>query len=170
MPLIAIESPKQETVKAIFDRYAANIGQVPKTIELYSISPTIVIKQAEINTYFATHENLSFPLLCLIRYLNATVCNNQICETLNAGFLQRQGMSDDEIAAVKTDPATAPVEPREQRLLSFVCNAVADPDGVTQADIDKLHGDGWSDRDIFDAAYHGVMMVTTGLLTRIFKM
>ena len=155
---------------AVYERYLEAIGTVPKTVELFSASPAMFELETKVNRYFRDHSTLGFPLQCLIRYLTAADCDNGICVRLNEALLKRQGMSAEELLCLHDDPGTAPVTEPERRLLSFVVRAVAHPETTTAADIEALKQSGWTDADIFDAVYHGVMMVTSGLLTRIFKM
>ena len=68
------------------------------------------------------------------------------------------------------DPLKAPLEEKEQAMLSFVIKAVKSPDAVEQQDMDKLHDLGWTDRDILDALAHGTNMVGSSILMKTFKM
>jgi alkylhydroperoxidase family enzyme len=172
MTLLKIETEKtaKGTVKAVFDRFAEAIGTVPETLQLMSASPGLFERHMGVNLYFREHPGLSFPLQCLIRYLTAAACDNGVCVRINASLLKRQGMSAEELDRVREDVSTAPLEERERALLSFVTRVISRPDSATGEDVERLRRHGWSDADILDAVYHGVMMVSSELLTRIFKM
>ena len=170
MSLLKIETPETATgeIKAVYDRFLEGIGEVPEPLLLFSASPAMFERQMAVNLYFRSHPSLSFPLQCLIRYLSATSCRNDACVRINEALLERQGMSAEEIRELHRDTASAPVEAREQRLLALVLRAMSNPEGIANHDVEALRADGWSDADIFDAVYLGVMMISTGFLARIF--
>jgi alkylhydroperoxidase family enzyme len=171
MSLLEIMTPEsaEGDIKQTYDRFKKAIGQVPETLQLLSASPALFQRQMDVNLYFRDHPHLSFPLQTLIRYRTASDCHNAVCERFNHALLRRQGMSDEEIRLLHEDPRSASVEEREQEMLAFVVRAIARPEEVCAEDIEALKQRGWNDADILDAVYHGVLMVSTGIITRIFK-
>ena len=133
---------------------------VPEPLVLMSASPDLALAQSEIIRHYMNHETLDTGLLSMIRFVVANEVNYGFCINFNTQMLKLAGgMSDEEIAALKEDPRNAPLEPNQKELLLFVLKVVKTPEQVNSADINKLHELGWTDQDIFDAAYHGASMI-----------
>jgi alkylhydroperoxidase family enzyme len=81
-----------------------------------------------------------------------------------------QGMTEEDIEKMVADPSLAPLEDKDRALLSFVTEAIKDPDAVGQEDMDHLRDLGWADSDILEAMAHGANMVASGILMKTFKM
>jgi len=79
-------------------------------------------------------------------------------------------MDDDDIEKLSSQPETAPIEDKDKAMLLFVLKAIKTPDDVTQKDVEALHEMGWSDRDIYDATFHGAGMIGPRFLMKAFKM
>ena len=142
---------------------------VPEPIILMSVSPEITYQQSRIVHHYMTHEKLDTGLLAMIRYLVANDCDYPFCINLNAFILKQAGsMSDADLEALRANPENAPLEESQKALLLFVLKVVRTPDAVQKADIDRLHQMGWTDRDIFDAAYHGTSMISASKLYKAF--
>lgn len=143
---------------------------VPEPLMMMSASPELALKQSEILHYFILHERLDTGLLAMIRFLVANELDYGYCINFNTRLLKLAGgMSDEELAALKADPDNIPLETHQKELVRFVLKVVRTPEQVTSADINKLHELGWSDRDIFDAAYHGTYMMSTANLYKAFN-
>ena len=78
------------------------------------------------------------------------------------------GFSGDELAALREDPRQAPLEEAQKALLLFVLKVVKTPEDVDEADMAGLHKLGWSDQEIFDAAFHGASMAGPSMLYKAF--
>ena len=59
---------------------------------------------------------------------------------------------DEMLAAVKRDPAGAPLEPRQRALVDYALKLTRSPDGITENDIAALREKGLTDAGIHDAA------------------
>jgi alkylhydroperoxidase family enzyme len=133
---------------------------VPEPLVLMSVSPDLALAQSEAIRHYMNHEKLDAGLLSMIRFVVANEVNYGFCVNFNTQMLKLAGgMSDEEIAALKDDPQNAPLEPEQKEMLLFVLKVVKTPEQVNSADINKLHELGWTDRDIFDAAFHGASML-----------
>ncbi len=159
--------PEEATGKIaeIYNAFPKEMG-APKPLQMMSASPELFERQFELIKYFTSHKNLSFPLLAAIRYIGATECAYDYCVSLNAGLLKAQGMTDDELEAMKSDPDKAPLEDKERTMLKFVLKAIRAPNDIGEADVEQLHSAGWSDSDIYDAVAHGANMVGYSLLSK----
>lgn len=170
MMLLKTVSPEEATDK-IADAYRIFPPQVPvpQPLVMMSASPELAYLQSRIIHYYQTQSGLDGELLSLIRYLVASRHEYAFCINFNSGLLQKAaGFSKEELEAIKADPSTAPLDEPQKALLLFVLKAVKTPQAVTSEDIEALHKLGWSDQNIFDAAYHGASMVGPSILYKAF--
>ena len=143
---------------------------VPAPLILMSASPELVHLQSGILRHFMTHEKLDMGLLAMIRYLVAAEHDYTFCINLNAGLLKMAGgISDADLEALKANPENAPLEDSQKALLLFVLKVVKTPEEVQESDVEKLREMGWSDQDIFDAAFHGAAMISASKLYKAFS-
>ena len=162
--------PEDATGK-VAEAYGAFPPQVPvpAPLQLMSASPELAVAQSQIIRHYVTHEKLDAGLLGLIRYLSAHEFGYQFCINFNSGLLQQAGgFSAEELAAIQQNPEQAPLEESQKALLLFVLKVLKTPDAVDQGDITPLRDLGWSDQEIFEAAYHGASMATPATLFKAF--
>jgi len=171
MPLIDTVKPEkaENQIKDTYDMLLNLAGEIPKSLELFSVSPGLLRLRRKLLEYYLS-SNLNPSLLTFIRYLTSENCNSGACARFNAGLLKGNGMSDTDLETVQQNPENAPLGDKEKKLLAFVLNAVADPESTSQADIDELRKLGWNDQEIFEAAHQGADMVLVGNLMKIFHM
>jgi hypothetical protein len=142
---------------------------VPEPLILMSASPELAHLQSRVIHHYMTHSKLDIGLLAMIRYLAASEFNYPFCVQLNAGLLKMAGgFSDAELESLKAHPETAPLEDSQKALLLFVLKVIKAPELVDEVDVAKLHELGWSDQDIFDAAFHGTAMIGASKLYKAF--
>ncbi|MEE9419166.1 MAG: hypothetical protein V3W43_06795 [Desulfatiglandaceae bacterium] len=142
---------------------------VPDPLILMSASPELMHLQSGVIRHYMTHEKLDMGLLAMIRFLVANEQDYQFCINLNSGLLKLAGgMSDEDIETLRKDPESAPLEEFQKALLLFVLKVVRTPEDVGEADIDALRQLGWSDKDIFEAAFHGTSMIGASKLYKAF--
>ena len=137
---------------------------VPLPLIMMSTSPQLAKWQGDLLKYYMGQETLSFPLLTSIRYLTAKEHGHPFCTNFNAGMLQAMGLTPEALAEVEKDPTNAPLEDNEKALLAFVIKAIDNPSEVSDADIEGLRSQGWSDQAIFDALFHGASMLAGSAL------
>lgn len=143
---------------------------VPAPLMLMSASPDLANAQSNIIRYYMGHEKLDTGLLAMIRYLVANELDYRFCIDFNAGMLKMAGgFSDDDLESLKEGPENAPLEEFQKELLIFVLKVVKTPEEVTKADVERLRALGWTDQDIFDAAYHGAAMAGPATLIKAFS-
>ena len=157
-------------IKEMYDMMMENVGMIPAPMELASASPGMFNMLKQSNMYYTQHPNLGFGLLSAIRYLAAQQCDFVFCTHFNKGFLEKQGMSEEDIEKMTEDPFQAPLEDKERAMLDFVMKAIKTPDTVAQEDMDRLHEMGWLDSDILDALAHGTNMIGFSILMKTFKL
>ncbi len=143
---------------------------VPAPLVLMSASPDLAHAQSNIIGYYMGHDKLDIGLLSMIRYLVANELNYGFCIDFNAGLLKMAGgFSDEGLKALRETPENAPLEDFQKELLLFVLKVVKTPEAVEKADVERLRSLGWTDRDIFDAAYHGAAMAGPAVLYKAFS-
>jgi hypothetical protein len=142
---------------------------VPDPLVLMSVSPELTEIQSGIIRHYMTHEKLDVGLLAMIRLLVASEEDYQFCVNMNMGLLKMAGgMTDEELKALRKNPETAPLEEFQKALLLFVLKVVKTPEDITENDVESLRQLGWSDKDIFEASFHGTSMVSAGKLYKAF--
>jgi alkylhydroperoxidase family enzyme len=106
----------------------------------------------------------------MIRYLAANEYNYQFCINLNAGILKMAGgFSEEDLEALRANPENAPLEDFQKAMLLFVLKVVKTPEAVQESDVEALREMGWTDQDIFDAAFHGTAMIGASKLYKAFS-
>jgi alkylhydroperoxidase family enzyme len=172
MPLIKTVSPQQAegTIKEAYDMFMQNIGLIPKPMEMMSASPALFELQLRRIQYLSQHPKLSYPLLAHIRYLVAQNLDYPYCTDFNRMILKKQGLSDDDIQRMETDPTQSMLEDDESALLAFVVKAVKTPGDVAPEEIAHLRDLGYEDRDIMDALAQGVSMIDHAIMMQVFQM
>lgn len=157
-------------IKEMYDMMMENVGMIPAPMELASASPGMFSRLKQSLMYYTQHPNLGFGLLSAIRYLVSKQYDYTFCTGFNKGFLEKQGMSEDDIKKMAEDPLQAPLEDKERAMLGFVMKAIKTPDAVAEEDMDRLHEQGWSDGDILDALAHGTNMIASSIMMKAFKL
>jgi uncharacterized peroxidase-related enzyme len=172
MSILATVAPEKAAglVAEIYGQMQRAFGFIPNAFRLYSASPAMMSNQWQNNQYYFQHLTLGFPLLASIRMLVSQENECDYCIGMNAALLiQHAGFTAHLIAAMKRDPAAAPLAERDKAMLLFVLKATKAPKTVTTADLDALRGLGWSDGEIFDAVNHGARNIAADILFNTFK-
>jgi len=165
-------TPPEEAEGKLAELYAEVeqiFGKVPNNVRLLGVSPAILENQISLIGHYMGHPTLTTPLLATIRLLVSKACKSPYCQNLNTGLLLSAGVPKDQIAAMKTDPAQAPLDDKQKSLLLFVLKACDNPHSVVAEDVERLKGIGWSEVDIFEAVAHGARMVGTNIIFDTFK-
>ena len=171
MSLLKTVSPGESSgeMEKIYQSFIDNVGMVPPLFIMYSASPGIQALQAQIIGYYRESSNLSPLLMALIRYLTAVAFEMEPCVEFNARVLTVLGMTEEEVADLKMNPAAAPLDEKDGWMLAFVLKAVRAPETVSEGHVQKLRHLGWTDTDIFDALYISCMMVGMGTMMKALK-
>lgn len=172
MPLIHTVSPEQAqgSVKEIYDQATAAMGRVPNALQIWSSSPEILAKQWASIGYYMHHATLSFPLLTMIRMLVSQNTDCTYCVGFNESMLINVAhLTFDQIAAIKQDPATAPLPEKDLAMLLFVLKATQHALTITAEDVNKLKALGWNDSEILDGLAHGASMLASDVVFNAFK-
>jgi uncharacterized peroxidase-related enzyme len=172
MPLITTIAPEQAegTVAAVYAEIQQLFGFVPNAIRLDSINPEHMSRHWNQIKESIQHSSLSQKLFTLIRYRVSEIERCEYCIGLNGGMLiQMHGMTQEQLAAVSADPATAPLADKEKALLQFVVRAVKDSNGISAEDMQGLREAGCTEREIFDSLTHGAQQMAGDIVLNTFK-
>lgn len=169
--LIAPNPPAADLdrVQGIFQQIEQVIGFVPDAIRLYAVSPPLLESFVRNVGYFRQHPSLSGPLTAMIRYLVSFESDCRFCIDLNEGFLTNAGLDLDAIRASRNHIDAAPLPDRDKALLKVAVRSVADPEGITAADIALLRALDWTERDIFDAVAQAANNRALNFILKTFK-
>jgi alkylhydroperoxidase family enzyme len=172
MALIQTIAPEEAEgkVKEIYGFMQENIGITPAPMQLASASPWMLEMVWQSIQYFTQHPKLGFGLLSTIRYLVAQQYDYAFCTGFNRKMLEMQGLTDEDIQKMESDPLQAPLDDKDRAMVSFVMKAIKSPDTIQEQDMDELHDHGWKDSDILDAMAHATNMVASSIMMKTFKM
>ena len=171
MSIISTVAPEQASgaVAQVYEQVKQAFGRVPNAMRLFSVSPEIQAMQWQHTAYYFQHPTLGFPLLASIRMLVSQSNDCEYCIGFNEALLiERAGFTAEQTAAAKRDAAAAPLDPKDKAMLLFVLKATRTPKQVTAADVDALRRLGWTERDVFEAVYHGARNVAVDILFNAF--
>lgn len=170
-PLLTPRIPAGEEAKVaeIFSHVEQRVGFVPDGLKLYSFSPTLLQNFVGSSGYFNSGERIPPRLMAMIRYLGSWRAGCQFCIDLNEGFMTSMGLSLDEIRAARDNPEQAPLDEKEKTLMRLALKSVSDGGTLSQADIDAARGQGWTDRDIFDAVAQATSNRAFNMVLRAFN-
>lgn len=158
-------------VKEVYDQLMKTARVIPRPMQMMSASPDLLAIQVQFLNHYYRHPTLGFALLAHIRLLVSHHFNYPYCVDFNTSLLQMlTDISDEQLDAVKADPANAPLEEKDKAMLLFVLQCVTTPDTTEQKNIDGLKEMGWTEKDIFEATQHGADMLRHGTLFKAFKM
>jgi uncharacterized peroxidase-related enzyme len=172
MSIITTVAPEQATgeVAAIYAQMQQAMGRVPNAMQLYSVSPAMLAMQWQYLGYNFQHPTLNMPLLAVLRMLVSQDHECAYCVGFNEALLiARAGLTPEQTAATKRNPADAPLPEKDKAMLLFVLKATRTPKAVAPADLDALRALGWTDSDIFDAVNHGARNIAADILFNTFK-
>lgn len=141
-------------VKAIYTEIEKVFGKVPNVIQMFSVNPHFLIKQAEYLGYYGQHPTLTSDFNAYVRLLVSEMLNCEYCIRLNSALLRSMGVTDDELLAARKDFSKVKLDNKRKTLLLYVLKLVKDPHTMTEEELDKVRAEGWSDSEIFDASFH----------------
>ncbi|MGE4296425.1 MAG: carboxymuconolactone decarboxylase family protein [Desulfovibrionaceae bacterium] len=166
---LAYTAPENATgkIKELYDIFPPQIG-VPLPMQLLSASPDMLAQRMDVIKYYMNHPELDFPILAAIRLIASTELCFDFCVNLNAGMLQRVGMTGEQVASLLGDMADVPFDAKEVALLKLIQKVVRDPKTVSDADVAACREAGWSDAAILDASGQAASMAVPARLMAAF--
>jgi hypothetical protein len=131
MAIIKTQTAETATgqVKEFYDEMLKIMPRIPKPLQLQSASPGLFAITSQQMKYFMTHPNLGPLLQAYIRLLVAFNTEYPYCVDFNTGLLKLLGqLTDEQVAAARTDPDQAKLDDKDKAMLKFVFKAVTRPD------------------------------------------
>ncbi len=158
--------PMAETYQAIRQAF----GIVPNALVLLSATPWQLERRWQNLSYYEAHPRLGGALRTAMRLRVARSHQCRYCIGVNEMLLQREyGWRPEQIVALEDATVPLPLPEREQVMLDFISDAVAQPRVVSSATIDALRAAGWADSDILDALCYAGEALVSDLLIDAFK-
>lgn len=154
-------------VKKIYSAFPKDIP-VPAPLQLYSASPRFLHKQMAIIGDYMNDDAYDPGFLAALRYIGASTNCFETCTVFNKEYLMRMGLSETDIDSLAKDPAQS-FDAKEAAMISFISISTANPDEVTQSDIDTVRKQGWTDDQIFECTVYAANMATVGIAFRTFS-
>ena len=172
MSLLHIPTVKNATgeVKEIFEEIQSAFGMVPNGIRQWSANPYALKVQWEGIKRRLSQGKEEQILHAIIRYLMSSENHCAYCIGFNGAMLvNHYGLSQEDILALKKDPASAPLNDKNKVLLLFALQAISDADSVNQNDIEALKKKGISEMEIFDIVHAASHMFVVNTLFKTFN-
>lgn len=172
MSLLNTVSPEQANGKVadVYAQVQQGMGRVPGALQMFSPSPDILVQTWEGIGYYRSHPTLSAPLLAMVRMLVSQENDCEYCVGFNAGMLINVcGLTAEQVAATKKDPASAPLGEKDRAMLLFILKATRDSQAVNREDVERLKALGWTDRDLMDGVVHGARNMAVDVVFNTFK-
>ncbi len=171
-PLITPKPPEgeEEFVKLMCNYAEEVMGFLPDPLLVMAMSPKILQEFAEFLSGYESHPRLSSNLLAVLRYLVAAQNNCKYCVTTSeAIMISQMNIELDDLRNAQIDPSSFPFKEKEKTLLLLVLKMVLEPDEVEKDDLEKAYKQGWTDRDIYEAANYAVRNLAVDLLLKAYK-
>jgi len=141
---------------------------VPDSLQLYSASPRYLERQWAAVGDLMADDAYDQGLLAALRYIGASTACFGYCSQFNKQMLNSMGLTEEEVDALATNPSAA-FEEKDAALITFVAKSTANPDDVTQADIEAVRNQGWTDQQVFETTAYAAQMATVGIVFRTFS-
>lgn len=138
MALIQTQATEEAhgAVRAIYDQLMTRIPFVPRSVQLMSASPELMVGYWSMMQRILQHPRVSRELLALLRLGVAMDGDSPYCLELNSAALQMLlGLTDAQLAQVRQDPSKAELPEPELALALFAIRAVREPEAVAAADV-----------------------------------
>jgi len=88
----------------------------------------------------------------LVTLAAARALRASYCMLAHGSILTAKFFDADRVAAMARDPSTAGLSPAEVAMMDFAAKVARQADAVSQADVDRLRGLGFSDLEVLDIA------------------
>lgn len=141
-------------VKLIYSEFEKVFGKVPNVFQMFSVNPHFLVKQAEYLSYYSQHQTLTGEFNAYIRVLVSEMLKCNYCIRLNSALLMSMGIPEDEILTARKDFTKVNMDTKKKTLLLYVLKLVENPHAMTEEDLNHVRASGWSEKEIFDAAFH----------------
>ena len=157
-----------EPFKSVYETFSKLGVAVPVPLKLMSASAPLFKGYVAFLAHYKDHMDLRVKLRTAIRYHVASVSRFEACVEFNENALTMLGMSSNiEGLAAKMPVSSLPEE--EQRILSFVSDALFRPRLIDRRRVEQMKKTGISEQTLFDAVVHGGLLLMMGPLVAAFS-
>jgi uncharacterized peroxidase-related enzyme len=151
-------------VKAIWAEPLAKLGFVPNVLRIWALRPGHLLGWwAHYDELLRGDSGLTKAQREMVAVAVSTANDCHYCMTSHGATLRilsrRPELSDLVIAG-----DYASLEPREQAMLAYAVKVTLDHRSCTEADVDALRAQGWTDEDVFDITETAAMFNMTNRL------
>jgi hypothetical protein len=152
----------EEPYASFFSAFLEKGLNVPKPLVLMSASPPLFEIYKQILMHYLSHERLHPRLLGCIRYAVAFRSRFSACIEMNRDILNLHGVTD--LLPLQDEKPLPDMSHEDSLIFVFALDALFHPDRVTEARITQLVNTGIPEQVLFDAAFHGAMLLMMGPL------
>jgi len=134
----------------MYDKFQDPPGTVPNYVKVFSLRPEMW------NTYLQFIGNVRGDMDLrryeLVATTAALAVESSYCSLAHGQTLRDKALGAAQTEAFARNYAESELTPAEKAMVAYVRKIALRASAITQADIDELHGHGFSDREILDIA------------------
>ena len=147
------EEGAEGLLKEAYERIKRGLGRVIPYYRAYSVSPRLL--HAHLDFYGAVGAPGALSKLRKEMIATAVSADNgcRHCTELHGGFLRRLTTDRALVRALMSAPDTAELEGADRALLAYALKLTRTPREVCQTDVETLRAAGFSEAEIFEAAF-----------------
>jgi len=145
---------KQPDLSETFGPFAAlrkKYGFVPSLFLAQALKPEFVEAETQLATVIPREDKLSRRQKESIAVACSAANLSTYCVTSHCEMLKALGVNEEEMTQIGVDHHYADLPPADVALLDFALKLTEHGDQISAADIDALHGHGFSDEQILEA-------------------
>lgn len=140
-------------VRELWQAPLEKLGFVPNVLRLYALRPSHLLAwNAHYEELMKGDSGLTKAEREMIAVVVSVRNDCAYCIAAHSAALRKltkdAGLAD----AIAADHRSAPVEPRVRAMLDYAVKLTAEPQAMTEADVDALRAAGWTDEDVMDIA------------------
>jgi uncharacterized peroxidase-related enzyme len=140
-------------VSALYEAPREKLGFVPNVLRLYALRPSHLLRWNDHYEELMKGESgLSKAEREMIAVVVSVANRCRYCIAAHSAALRKLTKDPALADAIAADHTTAPLEPRVRAMLDYVLELTLHPAGMTEADVDALRAEGFSDEDVMDIA------------------
>jgi uncharacterized peroxidase-related enzyme len=147
------EERAEGLLKEAYERIKRALGRIIPYYRAYSVSPRLL--HAHLDFYAAVGAPGALSKLRKELIATAVSADNgcRHCTQLHGGFLGKLTTDEGLVRALMTDPAAAPLHGADRALIAYALKLTRTPREVCEGDVAALRAAGFSEAEIFEAAF-----------------
>jgi len=152
-------------VQALFDKANERLGFIPNVLRVYALRPRhLELWNAFYDDLMRGESGLSREQREMIAVVVSTVNRCHYCMVSHSAYLRKLTGDPLLVEQLRTSYKYAELEPRDRAMLDFAVKLTEASSSCTEADIEALRAEGWTDEDIMDIAQVAAMFNFTNRL------